>query len=136
MTQTSAPVTTLTPSRLRALSDWRIRAQLYRDNARPAALRYAPDSALDHYANECRNQEQLLEPFRRGLVNAPDPQLAIAAKRFDTATHQYLEACRANQAVALHQADGAMKVAAAEVNLRYDRLVGKDPAGTDAQPIL
>lgn len=130
VTQSTAAATTLSPTRLQELADWRVRAQLYRDNVRPPALRTAPDSALGRYAGECRDQVPLLAPLRRGLLDAPDPQLAAAARSFDRAAREYLAACGANRVGDLHEAEGAMKVAAAEVNLRYNRLQGKDPTAT------
>ena len=63
-------------------------------------------------------------------------QLAASAKRFDTATNDLLHARIANDPVALHHAEGAMTAAASDVNARYNRLVGIDPAAYNATRVL
>jgi hypothetical protein len=130
------PSTTLTPTQLRALDDWRIRAGLYAANDKPAALAYVPDSGLGNWSADCRRQEQKLAAYRPGLLHAPERELAASAKRFDIATRQYLAACRADRPVALHHAEGAMGAAASEVNLRYARLTGQDPTSPLTKRVL
>lgn len=130
------PSSTLTPKQLLALDDWRIRAGLYRDNAKPSVLAYVPDSALGSYSDECGTQEEKLTAYRGALVRAPDRQLASAARRFAIATHDYLEACRKNHPVALHHAEAAMTAAASDVNVRYNRLIGLDPTSYNAVRVL
>jgi hypothetical protein len=126
----------LSPSQRQRLDDWRIRAGLYEANDQPYALPYVPDSGLGSWSDECRVQAEKLEPFRRGLVNAPDAQLAAAAKRYDRAARWRLRACIRNHPVALHHADGALDVAASAVNTRYARLLGLDPSSPFTRHVL
>lgn len=127
---------TLSPAEKQALDDWTVRAGLYRDNAKPTVLAYVPDSRLGAYSAECRTQETKVAAFRAGLLNAPDAQLVADAKAYDAAIHQYLEACGKNEAVEFHQASAAITVAAQNVNIRYNRLIGRDPAAYNEVRIL
>lgn len=133
---TPAPTSTLSATQKQALDDWTIRAGLYRDNAKPAVLTYVPDSGLGAYSAVCKTQEMKVGVYRKGLLNAPDTQLVVDTKQYDVAIHQYLEACRKNEPVEFHHAAAAITVAAQNVNIRYNRLIGRDPAAYNAAHIL
>lgn len=135
----AAPTSTapaMSPARAQTLDDWRIRAGLYAANAKPASLPYVADAQLANESSACRIQRVKLESFRPGLLKAPDHELAADAKRYDTAVHQLLRACATNNAVSLHHADGAMTVAATQINTRYARLLGEDPSSVYTKHVL
>jgi hypothetical protein len=50
--------------------------------------------------------------------------------------NQLLRACVSNRPVALHHAQGAMTVAASDINTRYNRLIGQDPAAYNAKHLV
>jgi Nuclease-related domain len=133
---TAAPRPHLTAAKSQALDDWRIRAGLYAANDQPATLKYTPDALLGTAAHDCRVQATKLEPMRRHFLQAPDKTLALWAKRFDQAVHQLLAACRNNDAVTLHHAQGAMSEATSEINVRYNRILGQDPSSIYAKRVL
>lgn len=133
---TAPPDPPLSAAQARRLDDWRIRAGLYAAHDEPSGLAYVADASLSYEGPACRIQLEQLAPFRRGLLRAPDHQLASTARRFDRATHDLLHACIANKPVALHHAEGAMTVAASEINARYNRLVGIDPSAYNATRVL
>ncbi|HVU92755.1 MAG TPA: nuclease-related domain-containing protein [Jatrophihabitans sp.] len=124
----------LSTARRQALADWAVRAGLYRDSVKPAGL-YS-DAVLPSFAGQCTARLDELGPLRPGLVHTPDAGLTAAARRYDAAARQYLDACRHDRPAALHRADGALSAAATEVNLRYNRLLGRDPAGVGAARVL
>jgi hypothetical protein len=126
----------LSPAQAQQLDDWRIRAGLYAANDKPSTLPYVADANLASEVQQCRTQRSRLAALRDGLLKAPDRQLAASARRFDTATHDLLRACIANDPVALHHAEGAMTAAASDANARYNRLVGIDPAAYNATRVL
>jgi hypothetical protein len=123
----ATPSLALSAPQARALDDWRIRAGLYAANNRPAVLSYTGDANLAYAADACKTQQAKLVAFRHGLLNAPDPKLVALSKRYDRVTQRLLHACMTNKPVALHHAQGAMTVTAAEINSRYARLLGQDP---------
>lgn len=133
---TTAPPPHLTAAQSQALDDWRIRAGLYAANDQPSGLKYVADAQLGTAAADCRAQVTRLEPMRHAFLSAPDRTLAVWATRFDVAVHQLLAACRSNDAVAFHHAQGAMTAAASEVNVRYNRIIGQDPSSIYAKRIL
>lgn len=132
----TSPAPHLTTATKQRLEDWKIRAGLYKAHEEPSALPFVQPADLGSESAQCRSQLQMLAPFRRGLVRAPDRVLAADAKRYDRATHQLLRACIANRPVALHNAEGRMDVAASSVNTRYNRLLGLDPASYTAETVL
>lgn len=131
------PATPTLPSdKLQALDDWRIRAGLYGAHVQPSSLPYVTDANLGTQSDACRKQQTTLARYRTGLLGAPDAKLAEAAQRYDTASQALLAACVRDDAVALHHARTAVGVAAADVNTRYNVLLGKDPRSYAATRVL
>lgn len=127
---------TLSAAQTQALQDWKIRAGLYASNDAPSALPYVPDSGLSSWTGQCQATLDGLAQFAPGLLATHDAPLAKAARAFDAAVRQRLQACIQADAVGLHHGEAAMKVAAADVNTRYARLLGYDPTLYNAPKAL
>ena len=116
-----------------ALAHWPTDARRYA--AQAAAIVHVTDANLGSYADHCRRQRGIVAPYRAALVTASDPVLAAAAVRYDHATSSLLRACVHDRPIALRHARSAMASAAAQVNDRFNELLGHDPRGATAQRV-
>jgi hypothetical protein len=123
---------------LRKLEDWKVRAGLYRAHHAPAVLDYVGDAAIDahQYSAQCRDALNELQPYTRGLLKAPTPQLRRDALRVHRAGVAYLRACVRGRAVAWHHGGAAWEVATTQANIDYARAMGANPTAYDAPKVF